>query len=115
MTPTTSKHKKSRRLIRDDFLSAFEKVDLLLTPTTPNTASKIGATKDPLNMYLSDIYTVAVPLAGLPALSMPAGFIDGLPAGVQLIGKHFDEATLLNVAHQYQQVTDWHKHIPEGF
>ena len=109
------KAQKVRRLIRDDFLSAFEKVDLLLTPTTPNTASKIAAMKDPLNMYLSDIYTVAVPLAGLPALSMPAGFIDGLPAGVQLIGKHFDEATLLNVAHQYQQVTDWHKRIPEGF
>lgn len=109
------KAQKVRRLIRDDFIKAFEQVDVILTPTTPNVATELGAVKEPLNMYLSDIYTVAVPLAGLPGISVPAGFIDGLPAGIQFIGAHFDEAKLLNIAHQYQQVTDWHKRIPEGF
>ena len=109
------KAQKVRRLIRDDFIKAFEHVDVILTPTTPNIATEIGSVKEPLNMYLSDIYTVAVPLAGLPGISVPAGFIDNLPAGIQFIGKHFDEAKLLNIAHQYQQITDWHKRIPEGF
>lgn len=109
------KAQKVRRLIRDDFIKAYEKVDLILTPTTPAPAPKLGGTADPVDHYLSDIFTVATNLAGLPALSMPAGFVNNLPIGAQLIGKHFDEARLLNVAHQYQQVTDWHKRIPEGF
>lgn len=109
------KAQKIRRLIRDDFVNAFESVDAILTPTTPTTAFKLGAEKDPVTMYLADIYTVAVNLAGLPGISIPAGFINGLPAGIQLIGTHFDEARILNMAHQYQQVTDWHKHSPEGF
>ena len=109
------KAQKLRRLIRDDFLKAFEKVDVLLTPTIPSPAFKIGATSDPTSMYLTDIFTVATNLAGLPAISAPAGFINELPVGLQLIGKHFDESKLLNVAHQYQQVTDWHKQIPQRY
>lgn len=109
------KAQKVRRLIRDDFINAFKDVDLILTPTTPATAPRLGGTSDPVEHYLSDIFTVATNLAGLPGLSMPAGFLNNLPVGAQLIGKHFDEARLLNVAHQYQQVTDWHKRIPEGF
>jgi aspartyl-tRNA(Asn)/glutamyl-tRNA(Gln) amidotransferase subunit A len=110
------KAQKMRRLIRNDFMQAFEKVDLILSPTTPTTAFKFGEkTSDPLSMYLSDIYTNAVNLAGLPGLSIPAGFVNHLPIGMQLIGNLFDEATLLNVAHQYQQVTDWHKRMPEEF
>lgn len=109
------KAQRVRRLIRDDFLTAFKSVDAIFTPTTPTTAFKLGAKHDPVNLYLADIFTVAVPLAGLPGISVPAGFIDGLPAGIQLIGKHFDEAKLLNIAHQYQQVTDWHTRIAEGF
>lgn len=109
------KAQRVRRLIRDDFLKAFESVDAILTPTTPTTAFEIGAKHDPVNLYLSDIFTVAVPLAGLPAISIPAGFVNKLPVGVQLIGKHFDEAKILNLAHQYQQVTDWHTRTAEGF
>ena len=108
---------KIRRLIRDDFSTAFNQVDLILTPVTPTPAFKIGEKNtDPISMYLSDIYTIAVNLAGLPGLSMPAGMNDQqLPIGVQLIGNHFNEARLLNVAHQYQQLTDWHKKIPQAF
>ncbi len=109
------KAQQVRRLIRDDFLKAFEQVDAILTPTTPTTAFVFNAEKDPVSMYLSDIFTVAVNLAGLPGISIPAGFIDGLPAGIQLIGKHFDEAKILNIAHQYQCITNWHQHSPEGF
>jgi aspartyl-tRNA(Asn)/glutamyl-tRNA(Gln) amidotransferase subunit A len=109
------KAQKIRRLIRDDFIKAFETVDAILTPTTPTPAFKIGVEKDPVDMYLADIFTVATNLAGLPGISIPGGFIDHLPAGVQLIGKHFDEAKILNIAHQYQQVTDWHTRIAEGF
>lgn len=105
------KAQKVRRLIQNDFLTAFQSVDLIFAPTTPEPAFKIGAIKNPTSMYLTDLYTLAANLAGLPAISIPSGFIDGLPTGVQLIGKHFDEAKLLNAAHQYQQVTDWHTRI----
>ncbi len=103
---------KVRYLIRDDFIQAFKKVDIILTPTTPNVAHNIGDIQDPTDLYLADIYTIAVNLAGLPGLSMPAGFHQGLPIGAQLIGNYFDEARLLNVAHRYQQVTDWHLQSP---
>lgn len=108
------KAQKIRRLIRDDFLTAFQKVDVILTPTAPSTAFLLGEkAKDPVAMYLSDIFTIATSLAGLPGLSIPAGFAEGLPVGMQLIGPHFAEATLLNVAHQYQQASDWHRQLPE--
>lgn len=101
---------KIRRLIRDDFQQAFDEVDFILGPTTPTTAFKLNEHKDdPVSMYLSDIYTVSANLAGLPGISIPAGFSDGLPVGMQLLGNYFQEAGLLNVAHQYQQQTDWHK------
>ncbi|MBX3709807.1 MAG: Asp-tRNA(Asn)/Glu-tRNA(Gln) amidotransferase subunit GatA [Gammaproteobacteria bacterium] len=110
------KAQKVRRLIRDDFAQAFKKVDVILSPTTPTPAFKFGEkTHDPISMYLSDIYTIAVNLAGLPGISIPAGFVNRLPIGMQLIGNLFDEAKLLNIAHQYQKITDWHKQIPEGF
>ncbi len=110
------KAQKIRRLIRDDFVNAFKDVDIILSPTSPTTAFKIGEkTNDPISMYLSDIYTIALNLAGMPGMSVPAGFVNGLPVGMQLIGNLFAEAKLLNVAHQYQQVTDWHKRLPEGF
>ena len=106
-----------RRLITDDFNRAFEKCDVIMGPTTPTTAFNLGAKKDdPVAMYLSDIYTISVNLAGLPGMSIPAGFgADNRPVGLQLIGKYFDEARLLNAAHQYQQATDWHKKSPKGF
>lgn len=107
------KAQQIRRLISEDFAHAFESVDLILGPTTPEPAFKTGEkSNDPIQMYLSDVYTIGVNLAGLPALSHPGGFIDGLPVGVQLIGNVFDEGTLLNAAHQYQQVTDWHQQQP---
>lgn len=107
---------KIRRLICNDFTEAFKKVDVILSPTTPTTAFKCGEkTSDPISMYLSDIYTIAVNLAGLPAISVPAGFNNHLPLGMQLIGPLFGEAKLLNIAHWYQTVTDWHTHTPEGF
>lgn len=107
---------KVRRLIQNELLAAFQEVDFILSPTTPNPAFALGdKSADPISMYLSDIYTISANLAGLPAMSMPAGFMNGLPVGAQLIGPHFSEARLLNVAHQYQQVTDWHKRLPEGF
>ncbi|HHJ38837.1 MAG: glutamyl-tRNA amidotransferase [Methylothermaceae bacteria B42] len=110
------KAQKIRRLIADDFKRAFEEVDVLLGPTTPTPAFGIGEkTGDPIAMYLSDIFTIAVNLAGLPGMSVPAGFVDGKPVGLQLIGGYFDEARLLNVAHRYQQVTDWHRRMPEQF
>ena len=112
-----TKAQKIRRLIRDDFLKAFHDVDCILTPTTPTPAFKIGEKcNDPVAMYLSDNYTIALNLAGLPGMSIPCGFTQSkLPIGFQLIGKHFDEATILNVAHQYQNATDWHNKTPEGF
>lgn len=107
------KAQKIRRLISDDFTNAFKEVDVIMGPTTPSTAFALGAkVDDPITMYLSDIYTIAVNLAGLPAISIPAGFADQLPVGLQIIGNYFKEARLLNVAHRYQQVTDWHQRIP---
>lgn len=110
------KAQKIRRLISDDFRVAFENVDVILGPTSPCVAFKIGEkSSDPISMYLSDIYTIAVNLAGLPGISIPAGFINGLPVGLQLIGNYFAEAKLLNVAHQYQMATDWHNKIPANY
>jgi aspartyl-tRNA(Asn)/glutamyl-tRNA(Gln) amidotransferase subunit A len=109
------KAQKVRRLIREDFLHAFEKVDVVMGPTSPTTAFRLGEkTTDPVSMYLSDIYTIAVNLAGLPGMSIPVGFARGLPVGLQIIGNYFSEERLLNVAHRYQQVTDWHERMPEG-
>ncbi len=110
------KAQKIRRLISDDFRAAFQQVDIILGPTSPTPAFSLGEkADDPVTMYLSDIYTIAVNLAGLPGLSMPVGFTSGLPVGVQLIGNYFSEGRLLNLAHQYQQTTDWHKQSPFGF
>ena len=110
------KAQKCRRLISDDFQQAFEEVDVIMGPTAPTTAFKLGdKADDPVAMYLADIYTINTNLAGLPGMSIPAGFANGLPAGLQIIGNYFDEARLLNVAHQYQQDTDWHKQIPTAF
>ncbi|NOY53073.1 MAG: Asp-tRNA(Asn)/Glu-tRNA(Gln) amidotransferase subunit GatA [Deltaproteobacteria bacterium] len=108
------KARQVRTLIRRDFDHVFEKVDVLVTPTAPTTAFKIGEkVGDPLQMYLSDILTIAVNLAGIPAISIPCGFDNsGLPVGLQVLGKHFDEASILNVAYAYEQRTDWHKKRP---
>ncbi|MCI5104571.1 MAG: Asp-tRNA(Asn)/Glu-tRNA(Gln) amidotransferase subunit GatA [Algiphilus sp.] len=107
---------KVRRLIADDFARAFEQVDVILGPTTQGTAFALGEqTDDPVTMYLNDIYTIAANLAGLPAMSIPCGQSAGLPIGLQLIGRHFDEGRLLNVAHAYQQVSDWHAQWPEAY
>lgn len=107
---------KIRHLIRDDFSRALEQVDVIAGPTTTSPAFKLNEKlDDPVSMYLSDIYTVSVNLAGLPALSLPAGFCNGLPVGLQLIGQYFDEARLLNIGHRFQQATDWHKQIPPEY
>lgn len=107
---------KIRRLIRDDFRKALSTVDVIIGPTAPGTAFRLGElVNDPINMYLSDIYTVSVNLAGLPAISIPAGMSRALPVGMQIIGNYFAEAQLLNIAHRFQQVTDWHTRIPAGF
>ncbi|ABK43203.1 aspartyl/glutamyl-tRNA(Asn/Gln) amidotransferase subunit A [Magnetococcus marinus MC-1] len=104
------KAQQARRLIADEFKAAFEKVDLILTPTSPTTAFKFGEKDDPVQMYLSDIYTINVNLAGLPGISVPCGFDSkGLPIGMQLIGRPLDEETLLRSADAYQRQTDWHK------
>ncbi len=109
------KAQKVRQLISDDFKNAFTQVDAIISPTVPSTAFKIGEkTADPIEMYLSDLYTAGINLAGLPGISLPTGFINGLPVGHQLIGNYFTEANLLNLAHQYQQVTNWHLQLPEG-
>ncbi|WPC07188.1 Asp-tRNA(Asn)/Glu-tRNA(Gln) amidotransferase subunit GatA [Pseudomonas benzenivorans] len=110
------KAQKIRRLIKNDFVKAFEEVDVILGPTTPNPAWRLGEkSNDPVSAYLEDIYTITANLAGIPGLSMPAGFVDGLPVGVQLLAPYFQEGRLLNVAHQYQTVTDWHQQAPAGF
>lgn len=107
---------KIRRLIKNDFVRAFNEVDVIFCPTTPNPAWKLGEkVGDPVAQYLEDVYTITANLAGLPALSMPIGFTDGLPVGGQLLAPYFEEGRLLNVAHQYQQVTDWHRQVPTGF
>jgi aspartyl-tRNA(Asn)/glutamyl-tRNA(Gln) amidotransferase subunit A len=107
---------KVRRLIYEDFRRAFESVDLVLGPTATDVAFKLGSkTDDPVAMYLNDIYTIAANLAGIPAMSLSCGFVEGLPVGLQLMGNFFDEARMLNVAHQYQSVTGWHRQHPKGF
>ncbi len=105
-----------RRLIREDFLHALETVDLLAGPTTPTPAFRLGEkTEDPLTMYLNDIYTIGVNLAGLPALSVPAGLVGGLPVGLHLIAGDFNEALMLAAAHAFQGATEWHDLVPPGF
>jgi aspartyl-tRNA(Asn)/glutamyl-tRNA(Gln) amidotransferase subunit A len=107
---------KVRRLIADDFARAFGQIDVLMGPTTPTPAFDLGAkVDDPVTMYLNDIYTIGANLAGLPAMSIPCGFQDGLPLGLQIIGPHFAEAKLLNVAHAYQRETDWHRRVPQQY
>jgi len=115
-TPTTSRRRKIRRLIANDFAEAFKVCDLVLGPTTPTVAFKIGAkAADPVQMYLNDLYTIPANLAGLPGLSIPCGFgKDNLPVGLHIVGNYFTEAKMLNVAHQYQKATDWHKREPDG-
>jgi aspartyl-tRNA(Asn)/glutamyl-tRNA(Gln) amidotransferase subunit A len=109
------KAQQIRRLIANDFAEAFKQCDIIMGPTAPSTAFKAGEkADDPVSMYLQDIYTIAVNLAGLPGMSIPAGFVNGLPTGIQIIGNYFDEARMLNVGHAYQQVTDWHMRMPEG-
>ena len=107
---------KVRKLIYEDFRTVFEKCDVILGPTTTDVAFELNAKMDdPVSMYLNDIYTIAANLAGIPAMSLPCGFVNGLPVGMQLMGNFFDEARLLNVAHQYQQATDWHRRSPAAF
>ncbi len=110
------KAQKVRSLINDDFRHAFGEVDVLMGPTTPTPAFEIGAkTDDPITMYLNDIYTIGANLAGLPAVSVPCGLVDGLPVGLQIIGPHFSEDRLLAAAHAYQRETDWHRRHPPLF
>ena len=110
------KAQQVRRLISDDFKRALSEVDVLMGPVSPSTAFRIGEkTDDPIQMYLEDIYTIAINLAGLPAMSLPAGFVDGKPVGLQVIGNYFSEAKLLNIGHSYQQITGWHQQVPKGF
>ncbi|MFM8333441.1 MAG: Asp-tRNA(Asn)/Glu-tRNA(Gln) amidotransferase subunit GatA [Candidatus Methylumidiphilus sp.] len=110
------KAQKIRRLISDDFKQAFQKVDVIIGPTAPSVAFRFGEkSADPIAMYLSDIYTIAVNLAGLPGMSIPVGFSKNLPVGMQIIGDYFYESRLLNIAHRYQQVADWHLQSPQGF
>jgi aspartyl-tRNA(Asn)/glutamyl-tRNA(Gln) amidotransferase subunit A len=108
------KAQRARTLIKHDFDEAFQRCDAIVTPTSPTTAFKLGEkTEDPLQMYLSDICTISANLAGLPALSLPCGFDgDGMPIGMQIMGKRFDEATILRLAYHYEQSTDWHKTKP---
>ncbi len=110
------KAQQIRRLISNDFHRAFEQVDVIAGPTSPTVAFNLGEkVDDPITMYLSDIYTIAVNLAGLPGLSLPAGFVGQRPVGLQLIGNYFAEERLLNVAHRYQQATNWHQRTPAAF
>lgn len=107
------KAQQLRRLIRDDFQTGFQDVDVILAPTTPSPAWTLGEkSNDPVAMYLEDIYTLSTNLAGLPALALPCGQVGGLPVGLQLIGNYFEESHLLNIGHQYQQVTGWHQQAP---
>ena len=110
------KAQQIRQLISKDFTEAFKQVDVILGPTAPTAAFRLGEKKDdPVAMYLADIYTIAVNLAGLPGMSIPCGFAGKLPVGLQLIGNYFEEGNLLKVAHQYQLTTDWHRRLPDGF
>ena len=109
------KAQKVRTLIRDDFNQAFQKCDLILTPTTPSVAFKIGAkTKDPLEMYLEDICTVTCNLAGIPGISIPGGFDHGMPIGLQMLGPAFKEEVLLRAAYGFEQATEFHKERPKA-
>ena len=108
------KAQQVRRLIKNDFISAFKQVDVIVGPTAPGTAFPLGAkTNDPVSMYLQDIYTIAASLAGVPAMSIPVGLSKGMPVGLQLIGNYLEEAKLLQIAHQFQQQTDWHQQQPQ--
>jgi aspartyl-tRNA(Asn)/glutamyl-tRNA(Gln) amidotransferase subunit A len=108
------KAQKVRHLISEDFKKAFQKVDVIMGPVSPTTAFEIGAIKDSVSMYLADIYTLSVNLAGLPAISIPAGFSNNLPVGLQMIGNYWSEEVLLNTAHLFQTQTDWHVRLPEN-
>jgi aspartyl-tRNA(Asn)/glutamyl-tRNA(Gln) amidotransferase subunit A len=109
------KAQKIRRLIAQDFSQAFDKVDVIAAPVSPETAFEFNAKKDPVSMYQEDVYTIPSSLAGLPCMSIPIGLVNKLPVGLQLIGNNLQESTILNVAHQYQQATDFHKLVAEGF
>ncbi len=109
------KAQKLRHLISDDFKQAFEEVDVIMGPASPTTAFGVGEkSDDPVSMYLSDVYTIATNMAGLPGISIPCAPVGGMPVGLQIIGNYFDEARLLNAAHQFQQQTQWHQQLPEG-
>ena len=110
------KAQKVRRLITEDFKRALQEVDVIMGPVAPSVAFALGEKiNNPIEMYLSDIYTIAINLAGLPAMSIPAGFVQGKPVGLHIIGNYFAEGRLLNIAHQYQKVTGWHQQTPPGF
>ncbi len=110
------KAQRVRQLISADFTRAFKDVDVLMGPTTPTPAFALGAkTEDPITMYLNDIYTIGANLAGLPAVSIPCGFVQDLPVGLQIVGPHFSEARILAVAHALQRATDWHTRLPPGY
>jgi aspartyl-tRNA(Asn)/glutamyl-tRNA(Gln) amidotransferase subunit A len=106
-----------RRLIANDFTAAFERCDLIMGPAAPSVAFDLGShTKDPVQMYLDDLYTIPINLAGLPGMSIPCGFgAQGRPVGLQVVGNYFDEARMLSAAHAYQQATDWHTKTPAGY
>ena len=108
------KAQKVRQLISEDFKKAFQNVDIIMGPVSPTTAFELGAIKDPVSMYLADIYTLSANLAGLPGMSIPAGFSNNLPVGLQMIGNYWSEEILLNAAHQFQTQTDWHSVLPEN-
>jgi len=108
------KAQKVRQLISEDFKKAFQNVDIIMGPVSPTTAFELGAIKDPVSMYLADIYTLSANLAGLPGMSIPAGFSNNLPVGLQMIGNYWSEELLLNAAHQFQTQTDWHSVLPEN-
>ena len=110
------KAQRVRALINADFIRAFKEVDVLMGPTTPTPAFALGAkTADPITMYLNDIYTIGANLAGLPAASVPCGFVQDLPVGLQIVGPHFAEARVLSAAHALQRATDWHTRVPKAF
>ncbi len=110
------KAQKLRRMVRDDFIQAFEQCDVIMGPVAPSTAFNIGEkSDDQISMYLSDLYTIPVNLAGLPALSVPAGFVEGRPVGLHIVGPYFSESRLLNIGHQFQQITDWHTKMPAQY
>ncbi len=108
------KAQKARHLISEDFKKVFQRVDVIMGPVSPTTAFELDAIKDSVSMYMADIYTLSVNLAGLPGMSIPAGFSKNLPVGLQMIGNYWSEEVLLNVAHQFQRQTNWHVHLPEN-